>query len=90
VVDRVLASRGGVAVSAATGEGLERLRGAIDAALRPPDGAVRLRIPHGDGAALALCYERGRVVARGDDSEHVELTVELPPGVRSALAQYQV
>jgi GTP-binding protein HflX len=90
VVDRVLASRGGVAVSAATGEGLERLRGAIDAALRPPDGAVRLRIPHGDGAALALCYERGRVVARGDDSEHVELTVELPPGVRSTLTQYQV
>jgi GTP-binding protein HflX len=90
VVERLLEARGGVAVSAHTGEGLDRLRTAIEAALRPIGGPVRLRIPHADGAALALCYERGRVVARGDDSEHVELTVELPSAVRTALVQYQV
>lgn len=90
VVDRLQQARGGVAVSAATGEGVERLLTAVDAMLEPRGGPVRLRIPHREGAALALCYERGRVVARGDDSEHVELTVELPSGVRSALAQYQV
>lgn len=91
IVERLVESRGGVPISAATGEGIDRLRAAIEAAARPATSAnVRLRVPHGDGTALALCYERGRVLARADRADHVELEVQLPPGVQSVLAPYRV
>ncbi len=81
--------RDAVGLSAVTGEGLETLLDAIEKVL-PASGAVTLRIPHGDGAALALCYERGRVVARSDEAAHVTLEVELPRAALAGLAAYQV
>jgi len=85
----LLAARGGVTVSAVTGEGLDRLRGAIESAQRPSGVSVTLRIPHGDGAALALCYEHGRVRSRNDDDGHVTLEAELPPRLLTTLAPYR-
>jgi GTP-binding protein HflX len=90
VLDRLREGRGGVPISAATGAGLDRLHAAIDAALRPAAGPVTLRIPHGDGATLALCYERGRVLARADRDDHVEVEVELPAALQGALAAYRI
>jgi GTP-binding protein HflX len=89
VVDRLLDARGGVAISAVSGEGLDRLRAALAATLRPA-GTVRLRIPHRDGGTLALCYKRGRVVGRADEGEHVVLEVTLPPALEATLAPYKV
>ena len=89
VVDRLLSARGGVAISAVTGEGLDRLRAAMAASLRPAE-TVWLRIPQGDGGALALCYNQGRVVGRADEGEHVMLEVSLPPGLAATLAPYKV
>jgi GTP-binding protein HflX len=89
-VDRLVAARDGIAVSAVTGEGLGSLRWAIEAALRSPEGVVTLRVPHADGATLALCYARGRVLSRADEPEYVRLTVELPPALRGPLASYRV
>jgi GTP-binding protein HflX len=89
VVNRLLGARGGVAVSAVTGEGLDRLRAAILASLGPTE-TVRLRIPHGDPGALALCYNRGRVLSRADEDGHVVVNVTLPPGLEAALAPYKV
>jgi len=86
----VLAARqDAVAISAADGTGLETLLAAIERAL-PPVGSLTLRIPHAEGAALALCYERGRVLARRDTPGHVELDVDLPIGLLGALARYRV
>jgi GTP-binding protein HflX len=81
--------RSAVALSAATGEGVETLLDAVEKAL-PVSGAVTLRIPHGDGAALALCYERGRVLTRADAPGHVTLEVELPGPALAALGAYRV
>ena len=81
--------RAAVALSAATGAGVEALLDAIEKAL-PVSGAVTLRIPHGDGAALALCYERGRVLSRADAAGHVTLEVELPGPALAAVAAYRV
>jgi len=78
-----------VAISAATGEGLDRLHAAIASALGSLGTAVRLRIPHRDGAALALCYEHGRVLSRVDDDGHADLEVEVPPSVLSSLSAYR-
>jgi GTP-binding protein HflX len=88
-LEALVARREGVAISAATGEGLPELLKAIDAAL-PVGGAVTLRIPHEDGAALALCYERGRVLARVDEPHHVVVDVQLPGTWLGPLAGYRV
>jgi GTPase len=88
-LEALVARREGVAISAATGEGLPELLKAIDAAL-PLGNAVTLRIPHGDGAALALCYERGRVLARVDEPQHVVVDVQLPGSWLGTLAGYRV
>jgi GTPase len=84
-----VALRDGVGISAATGEGIDALLAAIQRAL-PPGGLLTLRIPHADGAALTLCYERGRVFARRDEPEHVEVDVDLPRGLLGAVARYRV
>jgi GTP-binding protein HflX len=88
-LDAQVARRDGVAISAASGQGLPDLLKAIDAAL-PVGGAVTLRIPHEDGAALALCYERGRVLARVDEPGHVLVDVQLPGTWLGPLAGYRV
>jgi GTP-binding protein HflX len=88
-LEALVARRDGVAISAATGEGLQELLKAIDAAL-PMDGTVTLRIPHEDGASLALCYERGRVLARVDEPQHVVVDVQLPGSRLGSLAGYRV
>jgi GTP-binding protein HflX len=79
----------GVAVSALTGQGIEALLGRIDAALRPGIERTALRIPYRDGPALALCYERGRVLARSDEADGIRLEVELPRRLLSSLAAYR-
>src|SRR6185436_3948698 len=78
-----------IAISAADGTGIDALLAAIERSL-PPVGSLTLRIPHGEGAPLALCYERGRVLARRDTPGHVELDVDLPVGLLRALARYRV
>jgi len=83
------ARRDAVAISAADGTGLDTLLAAIERAL-PPVGTLTLRIPHADGAALALCYDRGRVLARRDGADHVEVDVDLPIGLLGAVARYRV
>jgi GTP-binding protein HflX len=89
-VEALVEARGGVPVSAVTGEGLDRLRLAVEGALARLGPVLKLRIPHTDGGALALCYARGRVLHRSDESDHVELEVELPDAVQGAVAAYRV
>jgi GTP-binding protein HflX len=85
----LVAPRAGVPISAVTGAGIDELLATIDAAL-PAGATVTLRIPHSDGPALALCYERGRVIARADEPDAVRLDVELPRRLLGALAAYRV
>ena len=85
----IAAREGAIAISAADGIGIDQLLSAIERAL-PPVGSLTLRIPHGEGASLALCYERGRVLARRDMPGHVELDVDLPVGLLGALGRYRV
>jgi GTP-binding protein HflX len=88
--DALVEARAAVPVSAASGEGIAELLAAIDGALRPGTETVTLRIPHGDGAALALCYDRGRVFTRADGAAHVQVRVALPTRMVGALAPYRV
>ena len=79
----------GVAISARTGEGMDALVDRIERALRPGVERVKIRIPYRDGTALALCYERGRVVSRTDDVDGIQLEVELPRRFLGPLEPYR-
>ncbi|HXJ79273.1 MAG TPA: GTPase HflX [Candidatus Methylomirabilis sp.] len=80
----------GVAISALTGAGIDGLLARIDEALRPRVERLALLIPYGHGPALALCYEKGRVLERRDEPEGIRLQVEVPRRVVPQLETYRL
>jgi GTPase len=87
---RALAARfNAVALSARTGEGVESLLERIGQEFRPRAERMRLLIPYRDGPALALCYERGRVLARADLPEGIRVEVEVPRRLAGQLEGYR-
>jgi GTPase len=75
-----------VAISAKTGEGIDRLLAAIDEAL-PLDPIVRttLDLDAGDGATLALLHEFGRVLETRYHDDRCEVDVEIPESLQRRL-----
>jgi GTP-binding protein HflX len=76
-----------VAISALTGEGIDRLLQAIDEVL-PLDPIVHttLHLPPGDGATLAMLHEFGRVLSTRYTEEGSEIEVEIPISLERRLA----
>ena len=72
-------SEGQVAISAKTGEGCERVLALIDAGISSQSELRRLRLRHGEGAAIAWLYANGDVLERRDDEEFAHITVRLGP-----------
>ena len=79
----------GVALSARTGQGVETLLERIGQHFRPRTERLRLLIPYRDGPALALCYERGRVIERADLPEGIRVEVEVPRRLAGQLEVYR-
>jgi GTP-binding protein HflX len=77
---------GAVAVSAATGAGLDALRARIEQVLPCPDVSVSLVVPYDRGDVVARVHEAGRVerVEHGEDGTH--LTASVPPRMAADLA----
>ncbi|MGQ9371612.1 GTPase HflX, partial [Azospirillum sp. A39] len=73
------------AVSAATGEGLDRLFALLDRRMTAGRTVVDLDVAHGDGATLAWLYAHGEVVGRRDDAEHAHLQVAIEPALLARL-----
>ena len=76
-----------VVVSALTGEGLDALRGALDARLAAGMETVEYAIPPADGARLAWLYQHGEVLTRADSDDTIRLTVRLSPADRARFEQ---
>ena len=74
---------GGVAVSAITGEGLDKLKAAIDERIAAGMELADYDIPPEDGARLAWLYQHGEVVGRSDADSAVHVTVRLLPADRA-------
>jgi GTP-binding protein HflX len=70
-------NRDAVPVSAATGEGTDRLLLLIDERLDGGRLLIDLDIPLSDGAAIAWLYRHGDVVRRHDDEERAHFSVRL-------------
>ena len=81
-VDQVPISKGAIAVSAIDGEGLERLKAAIDARIGEGMQVVTFTLSPSDGAGQAWLYQHGEVVAREDEAEAIRMTVRLRPADR--------
>ena len=75
-----------VAISAATGEGVDRLLAEVDGAL-PLDPIVQttLRLDAGDGATLALLHQFGRVLSTRYEGELCEVQAEIPESLKRRL-----
>ena len=70
---------GAVAVSALTGDGLERLRAALDERLSAGMVVTDLALPPEDGAGIAWLYQHGEVLERRDAEQEVRMRVRLTP-----------
>jgi GTPase len=80
-----------VAVSAKTGQGTGRLLAAVDDLL-PLDPVTRVtfRIPAGEGGAINLVYELGRVAATRYEGDYCFLDAEVPQSLRNRLTGFVV
>jgi GTP-binding protein HflX len=85
-VDSVPEIPGAIAVSALTGDGLEKLRSELDARLAAGMETLELSLAPSDGAGLAWLYEHGEVVRRDDAEDAIRLTVRLTPADRARFA----
>ena len=81
------ASGRSVAISALTGEGIDRLLQTIDEVL-PLDPIIRtsLHLAPGDGATLALLHEFGRVLSTHYTEEGCDVEAEIPRSLERRLA----
>jgi GTP-binding protein HflX len=76
-----------VAISALTGEGIDRLLARIDEVLAlDPIVRVKLRIPASDGATLAALHEFGNVVESRYAGEICEIEADLPESIQRRLS----
>jgi len=68
-----------VAISALTGEGLDRLRDVISGKLREGSEIHRLSLPLNEGERLAWLHSRGEVLESEVDGETMQVSVRLSP-----------
>ena len=76
-----------VAISALTGEGVDRLLAAVDEVL-PLDPIVRatLELDAGDGATLAMLHEFGKVLTTSYHGDRVQVEVQIPESLQRRLS----
>jgi GTP-binding protein HflX len=68
-----------IAISALTGEGIERLRDAISQKLQAGSEVHRLSLPASAGERLAWLHSRGEVLDEQIDGDMMQLAVRLSP-----------
>ena len=68
-----------IAISALTGEGIDRLREAISTKLQAGSEVHRLQLPASEGERLAWLHSRGDVLDQQVDGDMLQVTVRLSP-----------
>jgi GTP-binding protein HflX len=72
-----------IPISALNGEGLDRLRAAIDHRLQSAKEVTSFNLVPSDGARLAWLYRHGEVISREDEEEAIRVTVRMLPADRA-------
>jgi GTPase len=81
-----LAERGAVVVSARTGQGLDDLLAAVEAALPRRDAEVSALVPYGRSDLVARAHQEGEVLAVAHCEGGTRLTARVPPDLAAQLA----
>ena len=68
-----------LAISAATGEGIDHLLTAIEDRLARGRAELELTLDFSDGQGLHWLYEHAEVMSRRDEEDGLRLTVRVPP-----------
>jgi GTPase len=79
---------GSVAVSALTGEGVDRLRDAIAGDLIKATVTMQLLVPYQRGDVVAALHEHGTVLSEDHGEHGTELTVRVPEALVPSFAEY--
>ena len=79
---------GSVAISAATGEGIDGLLAAIADRLRTLTQIVELVIPYDRGDVLAALHREGEVIVEVHDDSGTRVRARLPASLRSRLSHF--
>ena len=69
----------GIAVSARTGEGCDRLLAAIESALGERDEEIVVHLPASDGRTRAWLYRNARIVNEREDDEGLRIVARVSP-----------
>ena len=78
-----------VAISALTGQGIDRLLRALDEVLPfDPIVRVRLHMPLGEGSRISIVHDLGRVLETRYVEDACEMDVEIPESLRDRLAAF--
>ncbi len=90
VVRRLLASHDpSIALSAANGEGLDKLRSLLVEVARSRARVVELRIPYDHSRIVAELHELGEVIGQVHEERFTRLTVRLAPQLAARYSDYQ-
>ncbi len=81
---------GAVFVSSRTGEGLEGLRAAIEAALPLPDVEVRALVPYERGDLISAIHEQGHLLERAHEEGGTLVHAHVSERLAAALEPYRV
>ena len=81
---------GSVAVSAATGEGIDDFLRVLADRLRSISTVVELAVPYGRGDVLAAIHREGEVVSSTDEPEHLRVRARLSDASAGRLAEFVV
>jgi GTP-binding protein HflX len=81
---------GAIVVSARTGEGIDKLKAQVEAALPQPDVAVDALLPYDRGDLVSRIHSEGSVDSLEHTGDGTRLTARVHPQLAGELAPYQV
>jgi GTP-binding protein HflX len=91
VIDDLLAAHdGAVAISARTGEGIDKLTDAVAARLRALSPIYELLVPYDRGDVLASLHRDGEVLVEVHDDAGTRVRARLPEAVASRVTEFSV
>lgn len=79
-----------VLVSAATGEGIDRLIKRIEIAASASDTAIEVLVPYREGRLVSIAHERCRIIVEEHRGEGTYLSMMVPLAYRDAFKPYQL
>jgi GTP-binding protein HflX len=80
---------GAVVISAATGQGISELLGAVAHQLRLASRVVELSIPYSRGDLLAALHREGEVLSTSEDGESMIVKARLPSAARAHFSAWE-